>query len=85
LRDVGEACFLEFGQDGVGAGEVDAAGGEVVAAVDGPVAGDFDELDSFAVAGLEADGGAGGDVETVAICFDAIEGELGICFDEVIV
>jgi hypothetical protein len=82
---MGEACFLEFGQDGVGAGEVDAAGGEVVAAVDGLVAGDFDELDGFAVTGFEADGGAGGDVEAEAICFDAVEGELGICFDEVVV
>ena len=49
------------------------------------MAGDLDEGDSLGVAGLEADGGAGGDVEAVAVGLDAVERELGVGFDEVVV
>jgi hypothetical protein len=44
----------------------------------------FDESYGLGVAGFEADGCSGCDVESVAVGFDAVEFELGIGFDEVV-
>lgn len=49
------------------------------------IAGYFYQLDGLAVAWLEANRGTSSNIKTVAISLDAVEFELGICFDEVIV
>src|SRR5712671_2092707 len=67
--------FVGFGDEGVGEG---------VAAADYFVAGDFYEVDGFGVAGLEADGGAGGDVEALAVGGGAVEFQGSVGFDEVV-
>ena len=82
---VGEAGGLEGGDDGVGAGHVDGARGEPVAAADDAAAGDGDEGDRLCVAGLEAHRGAGGDVEAAAVGLGPVELELGVHLDEVVV
>jgi len=69
----------------MGAGKVDTARGKVVTAVDSLMAGNFNKSDRLGVAGFEADRGSGSDVEAVAVCLYAVEVELGVCFDKVIV
>lgn len=45
---------------------------------------DFDEGYGFCVSWFESDGCASCDIETVAVGFDAVEFELGVRFDEVV-
>ncbi len=81
---VGEVLGEGVGES-LGAARVgDGAGGEVVAAGDFFVPGDFDEVDGFGFAGLEADGGPGGNVETEAVGAGAVEAEGGVGLDEMI-
>ena len=69
-------------RDGHATGGLEGAVGEVVEAVDDALAGEGDEGDGAFVAGFEADGGAGGDVEAVAAGGGAVEFEGGIDFEE---
>ena len=83
---VQEAAGPQLLDDGGGDGGVpDGAGGQRVAAADVLLAGDLDEGDGLGVAGLEAHAGAGGDVEAVAVRARAVEEELRVGFDEVVV
>jgi hypothetical protein len=82
---VRETSFLQFLDNPIDLGGINGSSSKAVAAVDDLVAGDFDERDGFGVAGLEADGGAGGDVQAEAVGFCAVEGEEGVRFDEVVV
>src|SRR5437868_14347218 len=54
-------------------------------AVDRALAGERDELHIAGLAGLEADGGAGGDVEAHAARFLAVEFQRGIGLEEMVV
>lgn len=45
---------------------------------------DFNESNSFGVAGFETNGCTRCDVEAVAVGFEAVEGELGVGFDKVV-
>ena len=69
---------------GYGAG-VELAVDFGVEAEDFAEAGEGDELDFFRVAGLEADGGAGGDVEAEAAGRGAVEAEGLVGLEEMIV
>lgn len=82
---MGEAGGLQVGDDLLGAAGAHDARGEAVAALDDAVAGDLDEGDGLGVAGLEAHRGAGGDVEAEAVGGDAVERELRVGLDEVVV
>jgi len=53
-----------------------------IESMDGATASEFDELDFFFFAGLEADCSSGGDIEAQAICGGAIEGQSAICLEE---
>src|SRR6185437_15711746 len=53
--------------------------------VDGLLAGERDELDVAGLAGLEADSGAGGDIEAHAAGFLAVELQRGVGFEEMVV
>ncbi len=64
--------------DGSGQGAIDL----VVEAVDFALSGEGDEGDFPGVAGLEADGVAGGDVEAEAAGPGAVEGERGVDLEE---
>lgn len=85
LRNVGEASFLQFLEDGIRSRQIDSARCKVVATMDGFVASDFHQLNSLAVAWLKSNRSASSNIETVAISFDAIKFKLGISLDEVIV
>lgn len=85
LGRVREPGLLEGGHDGLGAREVDLAGGEPVAAPDDAVAADLDHGHGLGVAGLEAHAGAGRDVEPVAVRGGPVELELRVRLDEVVV
>jgi hypothetical protein len=80
-----EASFLQVLENGICPRQVDSARCEVVATMDGLVARDFYQLNSLAVTWLETHGGTGSNIKTVAISFNAIEFELRICFDKVVV
>src|SRR4029453_9492685 len=54
-------------------------------AVDHALAGECDELHVAGLAGLEADGGAGGDVEAHAAGLFAVEFQRGVGFEEMVV
>ena len=47
--------------------------GQVVAAADDAIAGDVDEANRLGIARLKADGGASGDIQTLAVGFGAVE------------
>lgn len=80
-----EAGGLQVGDDLLGAAAADDTRGEVVAALDDPVASDVDKGDRLGVARLEAHRGTGGDVEAHAIGCDAVKGQGGVGLDKVVV
>lgn len=82
---VREAGSLELRHDVPDAAGVHGSRGEVVPAADGAPAGDLDERDGLGVAGLEAHRRAGRDVEAAAVRERAVEGELRVRLDEVVV
>jgi hypothetical protein len=49
------------------------------------MASNFNKSDRLGVAGFEADRGSSSNVEAVAVCFYAVEVQLGVCFDKMIV
>src|SRR5882672_3132004 len=63
---------------------IELAADEAVAARDDPVADERHEVDVAGVAGLEADGGARGDVEPLPVGGEAIESESAVRFSEVV-
>ena len=64
---------------------LDVARCQVVAALDDLVAINLDERDRLGVTGLKSDGGSGGNVKTETVGPDAVELQLGVCLDEVVV
>lgn len=80
-----EPSLLEPRDDLVCAGGVDGTGGEVVPAAHDAAPRDLDERDGLGIAGLEAHRRAGRDVEAAAVRELAVEGELGVRLDEVVV
>lgn len=85
LRRMRKAGPLEVRNDLLGAPVLDAARGQVVAAADDLVAANLDERDRLGIARLEADRGAGGDVEAEAVRAGAVKLELRVRLDEVVV
>lgn len=80
-----EPRFLQLLNNAIDLRGIDGSVSKTVAAADNVVARDLDERDGLGVTGLEADGCAGGDVETEAVGAGAVEGEEGVGFDEVVV
>ena len=69
-----EPDFLQLLNNAIDLRGIDGSVSETVAAADYLVARDLDERDGLGVTGLEADGRAGGDVETEAVGAGAVEG-----------
>ncbi len=80
-----EPRLLQSRDDLVGAAQIHRPGREVVAAADGAAAADLHERHGLGVAGLEAHRRAGGDVEAAAVRQLAVERELGVRLNEVVV
>lgn len=85
LGRVGKAAAHEVRDDRVRARGVDDAAREAVPAGDDARAGDRAERDGLDVAGLEAHGGARGDVEAHAVRAPAVEAQRRVRLDEVVV
>lgn len=84
LWGVSEARLLELRNNLVRAGDIHLARSDVVPATDDLLPADLNERHGLRVAGLETDGCAGCDVEAVAVRLDAVELELRVRLDEVI-
>ena len=85
LRHMREPRLLQPRHDVVDAPELDAARREVVPPADDLVPANLDQRDRLRVAGLEAHRRARGDVQTQAVGLGAVELQLGIRLDEVVV
>lgn len=84
IWSVGKSSFVEFLNDLIGSGQVHHPGSNAVPTADCLVAGDLDQRYDLGVTRLKTDCCACRDVQSIAICFDAVELELGITLDEVI-
>ena len=82
---MGKAGLLDPGQNLVNPADIYRSAGKRVAAADDLVSADFHQRDGLGVAGLEPDGRARSNIQTVAVRFGAVKMELRVCLDEMIV
>ena len=80
-----KAGFLQRLYNLFGSRNVDYAGRQTIAALDGAVPTNFHKSDGLGIARLEADRGAGGNVENVAVRLESVKLELGVGFNKVVV
>lgn len=84
IWSVGKSSFLEFLNDLIGSGQVHHPRSNIVPTADCLVAGYLDQCYNFGVTRLKTYCCACRDVQSIAVCFDSVELELGITLDEVI-